>query len=104
MRLLTREYAVINAVIDQGVCGSQGNSCREYAAGAGGTRAASVPKKHIVLVKGVSMDVSMGDVIKFFTESNPPKNVEMKFGEAVVEFHSHGDAMRAMLKDKTMLG
>lgn len=50
------------------------------------------------------MDVSMGDIIKFFTEGNPPKNVEMKFGEAVVEFHSHMEAMRAMLRDKTMLG
>ncbi|XP_063683023.1 heterogeneous nuclear ribonucleoprotein F-like isoform X1 [Bolinopsis microptera] len=86
-----------------GYDGSEGFAVQDYSAGAGGTRAAGLPKKHIVVVKGVSMDVSMGDVIKFFTESNPPKNVEMKFGEAVVEFHSHGDAMRAMLKDKTML-
>ena len=62
------------------------------------------PQKHIVLVKGVPMEASLGDVIKFFTGSNPPKNVEMKFGEAVVEFNTHADAMMAMLKDKTNLG
>ena len=46
----------------------------------------------------------MGDIIKFFTEDKPPKNVEMKYGEAMVEFYSHMEAMRAMIRDKTMLG
>ena len=42
---------------------------REYAAvgAAGGARAPGAPKKHIVVVKGVTMDVSMGDVIKLRT-------------------------------------
>lgn len=78
-------------------------NCRKFG-GAVGAGAKPGPQKHIVVVKGVPMDASMGDIIKFFTDSNPPKNVEMKFGEAVVEFNAHADAMRAMLKDKTSLG
>ena len=48
--------------------------------------------------------MSIGDVIKFFTDTVLPKNVEMKYGEAVVELNTHADAMRAMLKDKEQLG
>ena len=66
--------------------------------------AAAGPTKHCVLLKGVSVDVSIGDVIKFFTDTVLPKNVEMKYGEAVVELDTHADAMRAMLKDKDTLG
>ena len=75
--------------------------------GAGAAPAAAPaagPTKHIVLVKGVSNDTSIGDVIKLFSDPGTPKNVEMKYGEAVVEFHSHAEAMQAMLKDKSMLG
>jgi len=69
-----------------------------------GVVAAAGPTKHCVLMKGVSLEVSIGDVIKFFTDTVLPKNVEMKYGEAVVELNTHADAMRAMLKDKEMLG
>jgi len=90
-----------------GYDGTDGYPVQDYGPVAGaGSRAGGLAKKqkHIVVVKGVSMDVSMGDVIKFFTDATPPKNVEMKVGEAVVEFNSHEDAMRAMLKDKNNLG
>lgn len=76
---------------------------QKFGSAAVGSGAKSGPTKHNVLVKGVPMDASMGDIIKFFTDSNPPKNVEMKFGEALVEFNTHADAMMAMLKDKTPL-
>lgn len=61
-------------------------------------------QKHIIIVKGVALTVSMGDLIKFFTGRQPPKNVEIKYGEAIVEFNTHADAMMEMLKDKTNLG
>lgn len=86
--------------------GREGYGSMGARGGAGAAPAAAPaagPTKHIVLVKGVSNDTSIGDVIKLFSDPGTPKNVEMKYGEAVVEFHSHAEAMQAMLKDKSML-
>ena len=66
--------------------------------------------KHFAIVRGVSVNTSVGDIVKFFSRVVNPKNVELKFepgtskGDVVVELHTHADAMKSMLLDKETLG
>ena len=81
-----------------------GRQAAVAAAGGAGAAGGAVAGKHIVIVKGVSLETSIGDVIKFFMDVVTPKNVEMKYGQAIVELDTHADAIRAMIKDKEALG
>lgn len=96
---------------------TQQYSGQQYAGGFGGEGypSAGVAKvepvgnaKHCVVMSGVDISTSVGDVIKFFANVVQPKNVEVKYdggcGSVVVDFYTHADAMKAMLRDKEQLG
>jgi len=106
-----------NGAYDQysGAAGVQGYSHGGYndlggyqSAGMPGKVEAVDPGKHCVVMSGVDISTSVGDVIKFFANVVQPKNVEVKYdggsGSVVVDFYTHADAMKAMLRDKEQLG